>query len=127
MKKILLGIVSAAILGHGCKKDELDVPVIDACGVDNPLENPEWLASEVQRRQNDTSPYAVFGYIEQAVYAGETLFILFDCNSAANSAMPILDCSGASIGFLGDENYTLANLTARTVIFRPSDSACNFD
>lgn len=101
MKKLLLVSFSVALLGHGCKKDELDLPVIAACGVDNPIEDLEWLSSEIRSRQNDTSMGAVFGYIEQALNEGETLYIFNDCNPAANSVATLLDCSGTVAGFLG--------------------------
>jgi hypothetical protein len=127
MKKLLLVSFSVALLGHGCKKDELDLPVIAACGVDNPIEDLEWLSSEIRSRQNDTSMGAVFGYIEQALNEGETIFIFNDCNPAANSVATLLDCSGTVVGFLGDENHDVANLTGRTVIFRRSDTACTLD
>ena len=126
MKKLLF-VFSLVVLSYGCDEDELGLPIMAACGVDDPIEELEWLTAEVQIRKNDTSSFAVYGYIEQALNDGETIFIFNDCNPAANSVATLLDCSGTVVGFLGDENYPLANLTGRTVIFRRSDTACTLD
>ncbi len=124
MKKLLFIIFSAVLLNFGCSDDDLNFPVIAACGVDNPIEDLAWLKSEVQRRKNDTSADAVYCYIEQAINNGETIFIYNDCNPLVNKVVPVLDCSGTSVGFLGDENNDVATITRRTIIFRPSDFAC---
>lgn len=124
MKKLLFITFSMILLTFGCSDDDLNFPVIAACNVNNPIEDLEWLKSEVQRRKNDTSADAIYCYIEQAINDGETIFIYNDCNPLINKIIPILDCSGTSAGLLGDENNKVENITGRTVIFRPSDFAC---
>lgn len=125
MKRISLAAILVGLLAFGCNND--DVTVISACDVENPIEDLEWLRSEIQRRKNDTSADAVYCYIEQAKSDGQTIFIYNDCNPLASKVIPILNCSGTSVGFLGDENFRLNGIEERFVLFRPTDFACKLD
>ncbi len=79
--------MAVALLTFSCNNDGL--PVISACGTEDPIEDLEWLNPEIQRRKNDTSADARYCYIEQATNDGETLFIYNDCNPIVNKVVPV--------------------------------------
>ncbi|QCW99114.1 hypothetical protein FGM00_02910 [Aggregatimonas sangjinii] len=107
-----------------CSND--DVPVIAACGVANPIEDLVWLREEVARRVENNDPNAHYCYIVQAKTDTQTIFIFEDCNPIINKVAPILDCTGTSLGFLGDENYSSDSISERKIVYRPSDFKCDF-
>ncbi|MGB3149065.1 MAG: hypothetical protein WBB27_00265 [Maribacter sp.] len=127
MKKAWFSIISLGLIVTGCNNDDLDMPVISACDVKNPIENLEWLGAEVEKRKNNTSEDALYCYIEQATAGNETIFIYNDCNPLINKVLPIYDCSGNSVGLLGDENFATNTITKRTIIFKPSNFKCQID
>ena len=124
MKRFLLLPILFCLVSCG---DDDNSMLLGACGVENPIEDLDFLRLEVERRNDDTSEDAVFCFIEQAEIDGQTIFLYNDCNPRINKAVPIFDCSGASIGNLGDENFDSDAITNRTIIFSPPDFACQFD
>jgi len=109
-----------------CSNDD-NLPIISACDVANPIEDLEWLKAEVEKRRNDTSSDAIYCYIEQAVTNEQTIFIYNDCNPLINKVIPVYSCLGEAIGLLGDENFDSGSISSRTVIYKPSDFACELN
>lgn len=121
-KNLIVLLFSTALLS--CSSD--DLPVIAACGVDNPIQDLSWLKEEVAQRRENISPDAQYCYIVQAETDTQTIFIFEDCNPLIDKVVPIYDCTGTSIGLLGDENYGIDSITEREIIYRPSDFKCTF-
>jgi hypothetical protein len=109
-----------------CSSDD-SLPIIAACDVANPIEDLEWLKAEVEKRKNDTSSDAIYCYIEQAITNERTIFIYNDCNPLIDKVIPVYSCSGEVIGLLGEENFDSEAISSRTVIYRPSDFACELN
>jgi len=124
MKKFLIfTLVIANIIS--CSNND-DLPVIAACGVNNPVQELDWLKAEIERRKRNTTEDSQYCYIVQAMANEQTIFLYKDCNPLVNKIIPIKDCSGASAGFLGDENYPVERITMEEIIYRPADFNCRF-
>lgn len=116
------------ILFVGCNNDDNDFVqlAIEACGVENPLEDLEWLRAEVERRKNDASEDARYCYISQFEQNETTYFLYEDCNPLVDKVISVYNCEGENVGFIGDDNFPFQNLIEVTVIFRPKNTLCNF-
>jgi hypothetical protein len=121
----LLGII---LISFGCdtNDDGFVAILLPACGVENPLEQLDWLRLEVEKRKNDTSEDARYCYISQVESDGITVFLYQDCNPLVNKIVPVYNCSGENIGIVGDDNFEIDLLQSRTVIFYPENTLCEF-
>ena len=106
-----------------CDDDTTDVPVIDACGVDNPIENLSWLRSLADGINQNESDVAPFFFIEMGEYEGETIFILNNCCPICGTVIPVYNCEGEFLSFLNDE-IKIADITNSRIIFRREDFYC---
>lgn len=118
----------STILLLGCNNDDngfISLPIY-ACDLENPLENLDWLKSEVMKRKSDTSENTRYCYISQAELNGNTFFLYEDCNPFVNKLIAVYDCTGENKGFVGDDNFGFDLLQSRTVIFYPKNTLCEF-
>lgn len=99
---------------------------IVGCEVNNPLEELDWLKTEIAKREQNQSDEMKYCYIVQAIYQEQTIFIFDDCNPLVDKAPGILDCAGSVIGSVGEIDFKNDELTNRNIIYKPSDFACNF-
>lgn len=107
------------LLVFSCEKDILSD---NTCNVDNPLEQLDWLKDTIQSLGQSNPEWSKYYLVTMAKYSGETVFIISNCNPAANSVFPVLNCSGELQGILGGVPYE--SLSDRNVIWKAVDSAC---
>lgn len=96
------------------------------CEVNNPLEELDWLRSEVEKRKNDSSETARYCYISQFEQNGITYFLYEDCDPLVDKVILVYNCAGENIGFIGDDNFPFQIFMERKVIFYPKNTLCNF-
>jgi len=121
MKRIILLIGFLSLLA--CNNDDLDVPVIAACNTTNPIEDLAWLKTQVNEIKNGESDTFKYFYIEIAEYQNQTIFVSNNCCSICGTVVPIYNCKGEQLGFLGGE-ITTDELTNKKTIFRRDDFPC---
>lgn len=122
MKK-LSAVLWILILSQSCNSDDKSFPIIIACDVVNPIENLQWLKSQVNAIIENESDVAPYFFIQVAEYEGETIFIQMNCCAICGSVAPLYDCNGESLGLLGDKIKIDEIKDART-IFKRTDSPC---
>ncbi|HUV00678.1 MAG TPA: hypothetical protein VMW32_06940 [Bacteroidales bacterium] len=123
MKKIFLVCLLLAFL-FSCEKDKFE----NTCGVDNPLEDLAWLKEQIESIEQTNPERLKYYYIKMAEYEGQTVFLPWNCDPAANSIFIVLDCSGERIGIIGsgEDMISWDQLTGQQVIWKPENSACIF-
>ncbi|MEM8847081.1 MAG: DUF4377 domain-containing protein [Bacteroidota bacterium] len=94
------------------------------CSFEDPTADLEWLRIEIERREANRNEQTKYCYISQAEYQDSPVFLYFDCNPAINKVIPVFDCLGKSIGFLGDGEIDQNSLTNFKIIWQPDDFAC---
>ena len=103
-----------------------DDEITNSCGITNPLVELEWLRTEIDKRKEEVTEDSKYCYILQAIHKGKTIFLYQDCNPFINKVIPILDCEGNSLGFLGGDILSI-DITNSTIIYKPSDFACQLE
>jgi hypothetical protein len=63
-------------------------------------------------------------YVSQGNLDGETVFIFGGCCPFCSMIIPVRDCKGDLIGYLG-ANGELSTIKDETVIWQPPNFACN--
>lgn len=111
-------IFTGFLVVFSCEKDFL---ADNTCDVSNPLEELPWLKNIITDLEQSSS-YADFTLISMARYQGETVFLESNCNPAANSITPVINCSGDRIGILGE--ISPGSLTDMKVIWKSQNSHC---
>ena len=94
------------------------------CSFEDPVMDLEWLASEIRRREIQATDQTKYCYISQAEFNGEPVFLYFDCNPLINKVIPIFDCLGRSLGFLGTEDIDPNDISDYQIIWQPEDFVC---
>lgn len=121
MRKIVLLICLCSFLC--CDDDTVNIPIVAACGVDNPIEDLPWLrslADEINQNESDVAP---FFFIEMAEYEGETIFISNNCCPICSTIVPVYNCEGEFLSFLNDK-IKLTDTRNLGVIFKRDDFSC---
>lgn len=103
-----------------------DDEITNSCGITNPLVELEWLRTEIDKRKEEVTEDSKYCYILQAIHKGKTIFLYQDCNPFINKVIPILDCEGNSLGFLGGDILSI-DITNSSIIYKPSDFACQLE
>ena len=115
MKKYLFLLVCSALL-FSCNDEE--GPAV--CGVENPVEDLAWIKSAIQEMSGPG--FSEYSYLSQARYQGETVFFFGSCDPLANWALIVRDCQGNPV----EGEISLTDLNGQKVIWKPSNSVCNF-
>lgn len=123
--RLFLLVLLCAVPLLSCSNAD-DLPVIAACEVNNPARELDWLQQEIANRKANPTENSKYCYIVQAKVAEQTVFLFEDCNPVINKVIPIIDCTGVSVGLLGDENYAVETVVMGEIIYRPSDFKCTF-
>lgn len=89
----------------------------DDCGVDNPVEDLEWL-----KLQTENVPKESFVFLVRGRYKGRTVFFFDACNRFWPTLQVIQDCRGELI-----EDASVNDIVEQKVIWRPEGSKCVFD
>jgi hypothetical protein len=114
-----LVLFSVFLLVFSCEKDHLSD---NTCNVSNPLIELDWLKNAIQNTEQLSPDVSKYYYVSMAKYNGETVFIEGNCDPLANSVFTVLNCTGESIGVMGEINPD--SLTDRKIIWKTTDSAC---
>ncbi|MGB5818369.1 MAG: hypothetical protein WBG90_02715 [Saonia sp.] len=129
MKRTLAAILfSGMLFCLSCSDDDDNnaQAQLTACAVENVLEDLVWLRDEISDREQSTSEDMKYCYIVIADLEGQTVFLYEDCNPLINKVVPVFDCEGESLGFIGTD-VSMDDLKDFCVIWRPADFACLID
>ena len=123
MKNKLLVLLAAFTLCISCSDDGDALPQNAACDVDNPVDDLDWLRTLVNTIKDDESNIANSFYIQMATFDNAPVFLQNNCCTICNTVVPIYNCQGESLGFLGGE-IKPADLSDQRIIFERDDSTC---
>jgi len=109
-------ILIAFTVMFSCKKDS-----DNTCNVSNPVEDLTWIKNTIDDLKS-LQDGGMYSYISMAKYKGETVFLLGYCNPAANWVTPVYNCSGDSLGIIGE--ISQEDITDMEVIWKSENSLC---
>ena len=76
------------------QEDELIVdPLETVCGVENPVEELDWLAEEIEKLESTETGRSYF-YINTGEYEDEQIFLFRNCCPFCNSIITVYECDG---------------------------------
>ncbi|MCL6295784.1 hypothetical protein [Jejuia spongiicola] len=119
-----INILSALIFFIVLSCNNNDDGISNTCNVANPVEDFAWLKEKVLDIEQSTQVDEF--YISQAIYEGETVFIVGNCCANCNSVLPVYNCEGERINILGcSEEFINFNILNRdTVIWNSKNFIC---
>ena len=123
MKLIKLFIVLLIVISCDSNKNEIESK--SACNVENPVEDLTWLKAEIDNRVQNPTDFTKYESILQGEYNGENVFIFTNCCPHCNTIIPIYNCEGEQIGYMGDGNFDSDSVKKTIIIWKPSNSVCN--
>jgi len=121
MRKILLFATFISLMAFSCEKEEMPG---NTCGVNNPLKELSWLKSYIQRQEQNYPDIAKYLYIAQAEYNGQAVFLYYNCNPLYDTIVPVYNCQGELLFYLGQEPEKGAGIKNEKVIWKPANFAC---
>jgi hypothetical protein len=124
MQRAFLLFLMVSLVISSCSKDELDP--IQACATDNVLQDLPWLAELIEGLEQSEIG-SKYSYISQAVYEGQTVFVLQNCCPFCNSIYTVTDCAGNDLGFIGSGGIDPSTITSSEVIWKSSENTCAFE
>lgn len=122
MRRILILLVCIITI-FSCHKDNDDNSTT-ICNVSNPIEDLAWLKEEIQELENTSLYESGEVYISQAKHDGNTIFIIGNCCAACNSILPVYNCEGEIMGYIGDDNFNFSLIESSSIIWKPQNSIC---
>ncbi len=111
------------VLCLSCNNDDTNLPIISACNTGNPIEDLDWLKTQVSELKNNKSDVAKYFYIEVAEYKGDTIFISNNCCPTCNTIVPVYNCKGEQLGLLNGEIKT-SEVSNSKIIYKRIDFSC---
>ena len=127
MKIKVLALTIFLVISTSCSNDDnSDLPIIASCGVQNPIEDLEWLKKQVDEIKSDKYTTSIFSYIEIAEYKNETIFIANNCCPICNSVIPVYNCEGEFLGLIHTD-IEIQEISNRRIIYKRNDSECSKD
>jgi len=124
MKKTILTLTLLLLTMLSCKDDD-DNLLSNTCQVSNPIEDLDWLKEKIEELAQTDSEFLKYFYVSQNTYMDKTVFIFPNCCPSCNTVVPVYDCEGNHIGFVGDENISTNILNNDTIIWKPENFSCN--
>lgn len=121
MKKIFL-LVLIFIFGISCENND---ELTNTCIVSKPLEDLSWLQEKVMELEDSDSELKIYFYVSQAIYNEETVFIFPNCCPVCNTLVPVYNCEGELLGYIGDDNFDSSLLENDITIWKPQNFACS--
>jgi hypothetical protein len=115
-------IFSGFILIFSCQKNK---STDNKCNVANPVTDLSWLKSKIETIQQMSPDVYKYETITMATYNGGTVFMESTCNPLASSVVPVYNCSGELLGYIGE--LKADDFTDISIIWKPSNSACNIN
>lgn len=123
MKKILMLVFITCFLSESCNND--DDFLLNTCNVSNPIENLSWLKDEILNLQQSDSDLKKYFFVTQNTLNGETVFIFPNCCPQCSTVVPVFNCEGENLGFVGSGNINNNILDNDVIIWKPNNFACN--
>lgn len=122
--KSLIYLSLCLLLFVSCSNDDDNKKTELICSVKNPIEDLDWLKSEIESLKNKGGKYES---IIQNMYKNQIIFIFNNCNPAINSVIPVKDCNGKNIGVIGEnqENIPFDILQNGKIIWKPEGFKCD--
>lgn len=122
--KSLIYLSLCLLLSVSCSNDDANKKTELICSVKNPIEDLDWLKSEIESLKNKGGKYES---IIQNMYKNQIIFIFNNCNPAINSVIPVKDCNGKNIGVIGEnqENIPFDILQNGKIIWKPEGFKCD--
>lgn len=120
---LLLLLVVSILLTFSCNEESQPNA---SCSVENPIEDLDWLAAAIHTMSE--SGMSQFLYVTQARYGFTTVFIFGNCCPNCSSIIPVYNCSGDRIGYIGNGDGDIdANLlNSDVLVWKADNSSCNF-
>jgi hypothetical protein len=126
MKQIIwLCFLSLGLFAFSCEKEycECDDPW-PVCYTTNPIEELPWL-KQVVTELEDSGELAVYFYVVEATYQGQTVFIVENCCPQCGTTIPLYNCQGEIIcNNLPDCPEFGDKLSNRKVIYKHPEAPC---
>ncbi|MCE7991715.1 MAG: hypothetical protein HEP71_07040 [Roseivirga sp.] len=103
-----------------------DIPAPDTCLDPENAESANWLQTIIDEMENDTSQFAIYGYITTGTYDGQRIFIIKNCCVSCSYVAPVYSCSGQSLGFLSYQGNGVHpdHIDGEELFWKRSDSVC---
>ena len=98
----------------------------NSCLVNDPTNDLPWLKSEIEKLEQgyrDNPELYRYFYVYQAEFKGQTVFIFDSCCPFCNMVVPVMNCQGDLLGYMGSGN-DFSKITRETIIWQPPDFAC---
>ncbi|TDQ18871.1 hypothetical protein DFQ04_0681 [Algoriphagus boseongensis] len=96
-----------------------------ACGTENPIEDLAWLKNLITEIEGYS--LSEYNYVVQSTYRGKTIFLVQSCCPFCSYAVPIFDCQGNSLGYIGQQDGIQPDdVKEGKVIWKPENSQCAF-
>lgn len=119
---LFIGIVVILLLSK-CSKEEIIV-----CGIENVCgegEDLSWFAEEVE---NQGEMYDKYFYVSKALYQDEVVFVFENCCPNCGTIVPVKNCSGTTIGYLGsgEDAINSDELLNSVIIWKAPENECVF-
>jgi hypothetical protein len=123
MKKLSYLILAIFFVAFSCQ-EKPEEPVIEACGVKNPVKELTWLAEKTA--QYEPTELGSYFYITQAEYNKESIFIMRNCCPYCNTAITAYNCEGTLLGVVSQNSeIDPGSILNEKVIWKPVNSSCS--
>lgn len=92
------------------------------CAIENPIENLNWLKSEIDILEKEA-----YNYVKQAKYNDQTVFVFANYNPFINSVFLVKNCEGNNIGIIGnrEQDIPFKILDEGVIIWKADNSECD--
>ena len=119
--KHIISLSFFLLLIMSCSSDDNNL----VCSVENPIENLNWLKSEIDLLKNNEEEY---NYVTQTKHNDQTVFVFANCNPLINSVFLVKNCEGNNIGIIGmgEQDIPSTILDNGIIIWKAENSECDF-
>lgn len=95
------------------------------CDFNNPVEDLDWLRFEIQQRELNPTEDMKYCYITQGEVNNKPVFLYWDCNPVINKVIPVHDCLGNVLSFLGGDTISIEDVKNQKIVWKPDGFLCN--
>ncbi|MDP5157063.1 MAG: hypothetical protein NWQ07_00620 [Flaviramulus sp.] len=123
MKKLLSLLFIILLCNASCNSNN-DNELNNTCNVSNPTKNISWLREAIEELERSNSDLKLYFYVSQNTLEDETIFIFPNCCPQCSTLIPVFNCEGTLLGYVGDENFENSLLENDTIIWKPKQFSC---
>jgi hypothetical protein len=122
MKKFSYLMMMIFLVAFSCQEKE-EEPVFEACGVQDPVKELNWLAEKTASIESTESSSPSF--INIAEYNEEPIFLMMICCANCNTVITAYNCEGTLLGVVGPNSEIDPSLILNERDFwKPRNFAC---